>query len=1221
MPKNDSIAGYEIVEKVGQGGVGSVYRARQPMLDRTVALKVLAPHLAGDEEYVARFRREATAAAQLNHLGIVAIYSAGEQDGVHYIAMEYVEGETLARRLERHGRLKATEAIAICVYLAEALRYAWDKARLIHRDIKPDNIFLSTNGEVKLGDLGLARCVGGDSSRVTLHGTAWGTPHYMSPEQARGERDLDLRSDIYSLGCTLYCMISGQTPYDGADVFSIMNKHVNEPPPAILKVLPTCPMPVVLLLEKMLAKHPNDRHQDYDELIADLRDVHQQLTNPQASPPAAANEPPKPAPAKMTPAMIYGMAGAAAVVVLVGVMLWAPWKERGTAKRESTTSESQVVPESTNIATAPQPKSEAVPPTMAALPMPAASQQSPAATQAVATATATNAPAVASTAPAVKTPASAGAMPSSPATNAPATAPLPAPVDAVFIAAVAALPPETQVQTVVAKLKDLNPGFDGQATPTVNSNKVVGLAFSTASVGDLTPLKALPGLQSLVCPGSAEKQSLTNLTALTGLPLTNLNCSFSKVSDLSPLRGMPLAILACKHSSVTNFAVLNELPVKHLDCDFDAARDREALWAVAALEMINGQSAARFWHEMGPPQDEFGSMIAALPATQQVAQVIAKLRELNPQFDGRVTRKIAEGKVTEMGFSTVAVQNISPLAALRALERLSLAPVGATNVTGQLADLSPLRGLWLTALWCQNNPVSDLRPLRGMPLTVLGCGNTQVTDLSPLSGMPLTVLSCDHTDVHDLSPVADAPLQTLWCQKTKVTDLTMLANMPLYELRCDFLAARDGAVLRGIPTLQRINGQTMAMFWLRESGVKTTTKTAAKGAPRTSKPSQTRAPATAGSLTGKQMLQRFIARMKEANPGFGGGVEPTFEGDKLTGLTFTTEAVADLSPVRDVLGLVSLRCLCGTTQGLITKLSPLSGLPLKTLVASGNRIKDLTTLQTTALTELALDSNPVSDLRGLESLRLSTLNLTYTPVSDISLLAGMPLTALHLGGTKVRDLAPLKRAPLKTLDISLTEVSDLTPLRGMKLGTLILEGSKVSDLTPLRGMPLSVLLMGGTTITSLSPLKGAPLSVLNLNDTRISDLTPIRGCPITSLSMVGTQVTSLSLLNDMALTVLHCGSNRITDLTPLRDKALTSLRVNDTGVKDLAPLRRMPLTELWIQNTKVSDLSSLRTMPLQVLKADIIAERDAATLGNIKTLTTINDQPAAEFLKKLTADK
>ncbi|MBI5687253.1 MAG: protein kinase [Verrucomicrobia bacterium] len=1199
MPGNEIIAGFEIVEKVGQGGVGTVYRARQPMLDRTVALKVLAPHLAGDAEYVARFKREATAAAQLNHEGVVTIYSAGECNGTHYIAMEYVEGETLERRLGRHGRLEPTEAVAICVYLAEALRYAWDKARLVHRDIKPDNIFLSTKGEVKLGDLGLARCVGGDSTHVTQHGTAWGTPHYMSPEQARGERDLDLRSDIYSLGCTLYCMVAGQTPYDGADVFSVMNKQVNDPPPDILKVLPTCPKPLVGLLAKMLTKHRDERYQSYDDLLTDLREVHEQLLKPQ------------PASAKRSPAPVWGVAGAAfAAVVLAGLMIWAPWKERKPS------GDTSAVPTTTNVTTSAESRSSAEAKPAAPVPTPAAPQQ-PAATQSVAPA--------ATSVPAVEPLAAASGTPALPvmvqATNVPTAAPLPVPVDAAFIAGVAALAPEAQVQTVVAKLKELNPGFDGLATPTVESNKVTGLAFSTASASDLTPLKALAGLQSLVCPGSAEKQSLSNLTALTGLPLTNLNCSFSRVSDLSPLRGMPLAALACKHAPVANFVAVQELPLKQLDCDFDAARDREALWPVTTLETINGQPAAEFWHDVGPPQDEFASQVAVLPATQQVAQVVAKLRELNPQFDGRVTRKIADGKVTELGFSTVAVRDISPVTALRSLQRLSLAPVGGTNVSGQVADLSPLRGMWLAALWCQNNPVSDLRPLRGQPLSVLSCGSTQVTDLAPLRGMPLQVLSCDHTDVSDLGALAGMQLQTLWCHKTKVTDLAVLTNMPLRELRCDYLAARDGELLRNIPTLQRINGETTTMFWLREVGAKSATPRAvSKGAPRVGRVSQTRMPAATSGLSGKQMLQKFIARMKEANPGFSGNVQPVFEGEKLVELAFTTEAVTDLSPVRDVLGLARLRCTAGAT-GLVTRLSPLSGLPLKTLVASGNGIKDVTALQTTALTELALDNNPVSDLRGLEGLRLTTLTLTYAPVTDLTPLAGMPLATLHAGGTKIRDLTPLKRMPLTTLDIGLTEVSDLTPLRGMKLATLIIEGSKVSDITPLRGMPLSVLSLAKTAVSNLGPLKGAPMSVLNLNNTRISDLTPIRGCPIASLSMESTQVTSLTLLSEMTLTVLHCGFNRISELLPLRDKALTSLRVNDTDIEDLAPLRRMPLTELWIQNTKVTDLSPLRTMPLQVLKADIVAERDAAILRDIKTLTTINDLPVAEFWKKQAADK
>jgi serine/threonine protein kinase/Leucine-rich repeat (LRR) protein len=1195
MPTNDTIAGYEIVEKVGQGGVGTVYRARQPMLDRTVAVKVLAPHLAGDAEYVARFKREATAAAQLSHEGIVTIYSAGEHGGTHYIAMEFVEGETLERRLGRHGRLEPTEAVAICVYLAEALKYAWDKARLVHRDIKPDNIFLSSKGEVKLGDLGLARCVGGDSTHVTQHGTAWGTPHYMSPEQARGERDLDLRSDIYSLGCTLYCMLTGQTPYDGADVFSVMNKQVNDPPPDILKVLPTCPKPLVDLLARMLAKRRGERYQDYDELLANLRDVHERLLRPQ------------PSKAKLLPALIWGIAGATAAVVLTGAIFWAPWKEKAPSVG------APAAPATTNITTSVESKPADVAKPADPAPPPTAPQQPAATTQTVAAVTTTQVIATAPAAPASRTPALPGA-----ATPAPMTAPLPVPVDSTFIAGVAVLAPEAQVQTVVAKLKELNPGFDGQATPTVESNKVIGLAFSTDNAGDLTPLKALASLQNLACPGSAEKQSLSNLTALTGLPLTNLNCSFSKVSDLSPLRAMPLAALACKHAPITNLVVLRDLPLKQLDCDFDATRDREALWPITTLETINGQPAAEFWHDVGPPQDEFSSMVAALPATQQVAQVVAKLRELNPQFDGRVTRKIADGKVTELGFSTAAVRDISPVAALRTLQRLTVAPVGGTNVAGQLADLAPLRGMWLTALWCQNNPVSDLRPLRGQPLSVLTCGNTQVMDLSPLRGMPLTVLSCDHTDVSSLAALEGMQLQTLWCHKTKVTDLAMLTNMPLRELRCDYLAARDGELLKSIPTLQRINGETTTMFWLREVGAKSATPRAvSKGAPRAAKQSQTRTPAATSGLSGKQMLQRFIARMKEANPGFSGAVQPTFEGEQLTEVTFTTETVSDLSPVRDLTGLKVVRCISPDVSGKVVKLAPLSGLPIKGLDCQGNRVTDLTPLKTTALTSLQLDNNPFTDLRGLEGLRLTALCCTNAPISDLKPLAGMPLTSLSLAGTKVSDLSPLKRAPLTTLGVGQTEVSDLTPLRGMKLSVLVLDGSKVSDLAPLRGMPLSVLSLAKTAVTSLGSLKGTPLASLNISGTRISDLTPVRGCPITSLYMEGTQITSLTLVSDMALTVLHCGSNRISELLPLRDKALTSLRVNDTAIKDLVPLRRMPLTELWIQNTKITDLSPLRAMPLQVLKADIVPERDAAILRDIKTLTTINDLPIAEFLKKL----
>ncbi|MFA7006294.1 MAG: serine/threonine-protein kinase, partial [Verrucomicrobiia bacterium] len=310
--EGQTFAGYEIIAKLGQGGMGAVYKARQPVLNRLIALKVMASDLASDRDFVARFKREANAAASLNHENIVQVFSAGESEGSHYIAMEFVEGTTLRHHIESHGRLDPREAIAITILVAQALQHAWNKARLIHRDIKPDNIFLSTGGEVKVGDLGLAKTVGGSTTSLTQTGTAVGSPHYISPEQATGAKEMDFRTDIYSLGGTLYHMLTGQTPYQGDSSMVVMMKHVNDPPPAIFKVWPSCPMPLGLLVGKMLAKNRNSRPASYEELIEQLRGLHDKL-KPATVPAAAPISPsdptqlltptprPAPAPAQPTP--------------------------------------------------------------------------------------------------------------------------------------------------------------------------------------------------------------------------------------------------------------------------------------------------------------------------------------------------------------------------------------------------------------------------------------------------------------------------------------------------------------------------------------------------------------------------------------------------------------------------------------------------------------------------------------------------------------------------------------------------------------------------------------------------------------------------------------------------------------------------------------------------------------------------------------------------------
>ncbi|MCX6906476.1 MAG: SUMF1/EgtB/PvdO family nonheme iron enzyme, partial [Verrucomicrobia bacterium] len=289
----------------------------------------------------------------------VQVYTAGENDKIYYIAMEFVEGETLRAHIESQGRLDPREAVAITVLVAQALQYAWNKARIIHRDIKPENIFLSNAGEVKVGDLGLAKTVGGGSTSLTQTGMMMGSPHYISPEQARGLSDIDFRTDIYSLGCTLYHMLTGRPPYTGTDPLVVINKHVNEPPPAIFKVWPTCPIPLALLVGKMLAKQRHERPASYDDLIEQLHEVHGKLKPATAVAPASASEPtpapappkpkptvaktPKPAPkardAKSVtrdPRIVIGAGAIALLVLLAGLFIWAPWKPPSTTPVDAT---------------------------------------------------------------------------------------------------------------------------------------------------------------------------------------------------------------------------------------------------------------------------------------------------------------------------------------------------------------------------------------------------------------------------------------------------------------------------------------------------------------------------------------------------------------------------------------------------------------------------------------------------------------------------------------------------------------------------------------------------------------------------------------------------------------------------------------------------------------------------------------------------------------------
>jgi len=540
---------YKLARKLGEGGMGAVYLATDPS-GKSVAVKVLPRHLGMNAEFVKRFRREADAATQLKHPNIIGATFAGEDLGYHYYVMEYCDGMPLDKLLLAQKTLPIAQAISISLEVARGLKYAHDLG-IIHRDIKPSNIILARNGEAKLLDLGLSKNIGDSAlSFKTVTGAVLGTPHYISPEQAQGEKNVDGRSDIYSLGATLYHLITGRTPFDGATALEILSKHVNTVLPNPQDLREEIPDPLVHVLERMMAKEPADRYRDCGELITDLVEAQEGRTPksqviaaslttiaPSARRAPLRKRPPtiRRAAARSNPKNLYLIGGgfAAAVVVLLIVLTSGP---------------------STPPSPVPSPGSNLRPP----------------------------------------------------------VAKGPEPEKAGFDVgtwekSVAELPPEARVKSVQARLKTLNPGYDvTDSEHQINHGRVTRLHLRHPSLRDITPLRALVELREL----ELTKTEVADLSPLKDSKLTLLVLDGDKVSDLRPLRtmkelgivaltnlplrdlsaleGLDLARLTVKGCPVADLSPLKRVRLRELHCDFDAKRDTELLKSMPLLEQING---------------------------------------------------------------------------------------------------------------------------------------------------------------------------------------------------------------------------------------------------------------------------------------------------------------------------------------------------------------------------------------------------------------------------------------------------------------------------------------------------------------------------------------------------------------------------------------------------------------------------------------------------------
>jgi len=796
---------YEVLEVLGRGGFGIVFRAFDVQLQRVVAIKVLAPEMAGTALACKRFLREARSSARVRHENVVQIYTV-EEEPLPYLVMEFVPGETLQQRLDRTGHMEMTEVIQLGRQIAEGLAAAHGTG-LIHRDIKPGNILIEAgpNQHVKITDFGLARTA--EDASITRSGVISGTPMFMAPEQASAGT-LDHRADLFSLGSVLYLMCSGRPPFRAPGTLAVLKRVIEDTPRPIREIIPEVPQWLCDLIARLHAKKPDDRIATARE-VADLLgyglaalQAHGSVKPPSVAAPAPVHKTP---PAWKTPeaapaiklrshrrrwlvaaAMFLTLLGGLALTETTGVS-----DVRGTVI-------GLFSPEGTpEIRVAKVASREPVTDTKTGRQGVQVSQGGK------------------DTEPA-KTP-----NPKQPAPELPKpkTATL-EPKD--WLDAVAKEPLPQQIESLNRKMLEVNKlavkmAFEPKEGPPTKCTITAGIPYL------IWPLLALPSLTAL----DLTQTSVTDFTPLARLPLTELN---------------------------VNLIV-------------DNVKSEAALKSMATLKTVNGRPAAEYWAERAALRKEIDDMVvkaSTLSLNGRQAWFRSVMKKLNPKWTGNAggglskdktnglitllfTLAGSEGPVFDFSpvralgleaihlFGTNQLCDFSPLAksklqifryvnangSLRDLSPLAGLPLKELDLTGawNLIDISPLAGMKLESfqLWHFSN-VTDVKVLHDMPITTLALPHL-ITDLKPFKTMKLTSLGCSATD---LGPLAGLPLETLTFRGSRPADLSPLAGMKLKHytsiefngywlwFRTDY--EPDEKMFRAMP-LVTINGKPAATFW------------------------------------------------------------------------------------------------------------------------------------------------------------------------------------------------------------------------------------------------------------------------------------------------------------------------------------------------------------------------------------------------------------------------
>ncbi len=1174
------LGGYTILDRIGAGGMGQVFKAEHRRMHRLVAIKMLPNAMMKDAAAIARFEREVTAAAKLRHPNIVAADDAAEANGVHFLVMEYVEGQDLSALVKKNGPFPVAKAVNFILQAARGLEFAHGEG-VVHRDIKPANLLLDKKGVVKILDMGLARIESPGEAQAELTGTGavMGTVDYMSPEQAFNTRDADARADIYSLGCSLFYLVAGTATYGGQSVVEKILAHREKEIPSLKSFQPEVTDDLEGVFTKMVAKKIEDRYQSVSEVIADLErcsEGSQELDTPQSVSTSAENSALtflKDMPALTT----HGTKATNNVApVKSGERKQPPWKNTrvliGLGFLSVLILAGIIVALKTNDGTL-----------IVEIDQPDAMVQ------------------VLDAEGEVEINQKGG-------------------VGKVTLG----------VDAGKHRLRVEKDGFAvfGQEFEIENGGKkVISAKLMPLRAAAVAPVGLSPERQIVqwvfsrggtvsIKAGTNMKQPPTRIPSFSDLPIGVFQlCSIDLVNkpitdlDLSNLFDANCSVVNLRGTRVTEKGIA-ALKAALPNCKITWDDPAKAVTAFKPLTDINDPVFQAWIKDVG-----------AMATQQQIEAVSKKLMELKPGFDGKLTGRDGKvlprtenGVVTEFGFIPDFVSDISPVRAFVGLKTLNCSGSDASNWL--LADLTPLQGMQLTTLYFSFTKVSDLSPLKGMPLKNLHFVRTRVTDLLPLKEMPLESLNISGSTVTDLSSIRGMPLTNVQCYDTSVSDLSPLEDSKHLKLlnvvRTHVTPAAVAALQKALPSCK--------IEW--DDPAKATQ-------PTTTLKDSSFIQWGIGivALPANKQVEAVSKKLMELNPGFDGKItgfgqsgSPTIENGVVTQLSIVTDKVTDISPIRALVRLNKLGCGgSGAGKGTLSDLSPLEGMPL---------------------TSLWCHYTQVSDLSFLQGTTLDTLNCYGTPISDLSALRGMPLRVLTCFNTQVSNLSPLEDCRnLKSLNVTGTKVTPASvaalkkalpnckiewndPAKSTKLLTTINDPAFQQWMTDVAAMPADEQVKAvSKKLVELNPdfdrdakheIENDVVTGFRFYSDNVTDISPLRALKgLRILSIPGSDdgkrlLSDLSPLQGMSLTTLNVSLSKVFDLTPLREMPLTVLMCSNTKVAELLPLEGMRLTSLTCFHTSVSDVSVLRGMPLTSFIGYATSIFDVSPLADCKSLAVVS---------------